>query len=89
MQANSYAEAAALRAEANSHGTVASRQLQIDVASFLAWADAAAQKDTRLTDFLESRFRTEFKPAFGAWLVSGSLEGAGIPDGTPFDLPEY
>jgi hypothetical protein len=89
VQANSYAEAAALRAEANSHGTVASRQIQIDVATFLAWADAAAQSDTRLTDFLESRFRAEFKPAFEAWMLSGSLDGEGIPEGTPFEMPEY
>jgi hypothetical protein len=88
-QANSYADAAALRGEANSHGTVASRQIQIDVATFLAWADAAAQKDTRLTDFLEARFREEFKPAFRAWRLSGSLDGEGIPDGTPFEMPEY
>jgi len=89
VQANSYAEAAALRAEANSHGTVASRQVQIDVASFIAWADAAAQKDTRLTDFLEARFRAEFKPAFEAWMLSGSLDADGIPDGTPFEMPQY
>ena len=89
VQANSYAASAALRAEANSHGAVASRQLQIDVATYLAWADAAAKGDTRLADFLEARFRTEFKPAFAAWKASGSLDGAGIPNGTPFDLAEY
>lgn len=89
VQADSYAASAALRAEANSHGAVASRQLQIDVATYLAWADAAAKGDTRLADFLEARFRTEFKPAFGAWKSSGSLDGAGIPQGTPFDRAEY
>jgi hypothetical protein len=35
-QANSYAESAALRASAGRHGTIASRQIQIDVASFIA-----------------------------------------------------
>jgi hypothetical protein len=89
VQANSYAEAAALRAEANSHGTVASRQIQIDVATFLAWADAAAQDDTRLAEFIETRFRAEFRPAFATWRSSGTLDGAGLPAGTPFDLPDY
>lgn len=88
-QANAYAKSAALRAEGNSHGTVASRQIQVDVATFLAWADAAAVNDERLADFIETRFRTEFKPAFEAWRTSGSLDGAGLPLGTPFDLPEY
>ena len=88
-QANSYAEAAALRAEGGSHGTVASRQIQIDVATFLAWADAAEQRDTRLADFIKTQFRAEFKPAFDAWLASGSLDAAGLPAGTPFAQPEY
>ena len=89
VQANSYAEAAALRAEGGTHGTAASRQIQIDVATFLAWADAAERSDTRLAEFIKGRFRPEFKPAFDAWLASGSVDAAGLPAGTPFALPEY
>lgn len=89
VQANSYAESAALRAEAGRHGTVASRQIQIDVATFIAWADAAEQDDTRLADFIDDRFRAEFKPAFDAWLNSGPPDSTGLPAGTPFERPEY
>jgi hypothetical protein len=31
--------------------------------------------------------REEFKPAFDAWLAAAPL--GSIPDGTPFELPEY
>ena len=89
VQANSYAEAAALRAEGGAHGTAASRQIQIDVATFLAWADAAERSDTRLAEFIKTRFRAEFKPAFDAWLASGSVDAVGLPPGTPFALPDY
>lgn len=88
-QANSYAEAAALRASANSQGTVASRQIQIDVATYLAWADAVQADDSRLAEFIRARFRAEFKPAFDAWLDGAPLDDAGLPAGTPFEQPEY
>ena len=89
VQANSYAESAALRAESGRNGTVASRQIQIDVATFLAWADARAQDDTRLATFIQQRFRPEFKPAFDAWLAGATPDSIGLPSGTPFDQPEY
>ena len=88
-QADSYARSAALRAESGRHGTAASRQIQIDVATFLAWADAKAQRDTRLAGFIEQRFRAEFKPPFKAWLTGSPADASGLPSGTPFDQPEY
>jgi hypothetical protein len=87
-QANSYASSAALRAESVRHGSIASRQIQVDVATFVAWSNAKAGGDTKLTTFYENRFRDEFKPAFAAWLT-GPLGPSGLPVGTPFDLPEY
>jgi hypothetical protein len=87
-QANSYASSAALRAESVRHGSIASRQIQVDVATFVAWSNAKAGGDTKLTTFYENRFRAEFKPAFAAWLT-GPLGPSGLPVGTPFDLPEY
>jgi hypothetical protein len=88
-QADGYAQSAALRAEAGGHSNAASRQIQIDVTTFLAWSQAAAQDDQRLADFLRSRFRPEFVPAFDAWLNGGSRDAQGLPAGTPFDRPEY
>lgn len=88
-QANAYAESAAFRAAAGRQGTVASRQIQIDVSTFLSWSQAKAVGDDRLATFLESRFRAEFKPAFQAWLAETTLDAQSLPVGTPFDRPEY
>lgn len=88
-QANNYAESAALRAESGRHGTIASRQIQIDVQTFIAWVDAAAQDDQRLADFYVERFRPEFLPAFTAWRLQPGVGSEGLPEGTPFDQPEY
>jgi hypothetical protein len=88
VQANSYASSAALRAESVRHGSIASRQIQVDVATFIAWSNAKAADDTKLTIFYENRFRAEFKPAFAAWLAA-PLGPSGLPVGTPFDLAEY
>jgi hypothetical protein len=88
VQAESYAASAAARAESVRHGSIASRQIQVDVATFVAWSTAKAGGDQKLTIFFERRFRPEFKPAFDAWLT-GQLGPSGLPVGTPFDLPEY
>lgn len=89
QQADAYAESAALRASASRQGTVASRNIQVDVSTFLAWAAAKSDGDDRLAAFLESRFRTEFKAPFAAWLKNATPDDQGIPAGTPFDRPEY
>ncbi len=88
-QANSYALSASLRSESARHGAVATRQIQIDVATFIAWSSAKAQRDSQLADFLETRFRAEFKPAFAAWLAERPAGSTELPPGTPFDLPTY
>lgn len=88
VQADSYAESAAARAESVRHGAIASRQIQVDVATFIAWSTATADGNTKLTTFFEGRFRAEFRPAFDAWLA-GPLGPSGLPIGTPFDFPQY
>jgi hypothetical protein len=88
VQANSYASSAAARSESVRHGSIASRQIQVDVATFVAWSSAKADSKTQLTTFFERRFRAEFKPAFDVWLT-GALGPSGLPLGTPFDFPEY
>lgn len=88
-QANSYAGSANLRAEAGRHGTAASRQIQIDVATFLAWTEATEAANESLAGFVEQRFRPEFKVAFDTWLAKGTSDAAGLPPGTPFDEADY
>src|SRR3954451_2133388 len=68
LQANSYAGSGAARSESVRHGSIASRQIQVDVATFVAWSNAKAAGDVKLTIFYENRFRAQFKPAFDVWL---------------------
>ncbi|MFN8620188.1 MAG: hypothetical protein U0869_05515 [Chloroflexota bacterium] len=87
-QANAYAESAALRAAAGQHGTAASRQIQIDVSTFLGWSEAVAAGDAARATFIRERMRTEFQPAFDAWLATAP-DPATPPKDTPFTRPEY
>ena len=63
-------------------------QTQIDVATFIAWADADQTGDQQLADFYVDRFRDEFKPAFEAWLATNPLTDPDAP-ATPFAMPDY
>ena len=81
VQANT-SRSASIRAE-----NLAAQQVSIDVNLFTDWVAAKAADDDRLAVFLASRFREEFRPAFDAWLEQPRIDG--IPEGTPFDRPEY
>ena len=76
------------RFEANRASDLANAQTQVDVATFIQWVDAYAQKEAELTSFYRARFRDEFKPAFDAWVATKPLQTAGAPP-TPFAMPEY
>jgi hypothetical protein len=67
---------------------LATSQTQVDIATFVAWADAYAQDDTELAAFYRDRFRPEFVPAFDAWVATRPLQTEGAPP-TPFAMPEY
>lgn len=104
VQANSYASAGAARAEASRMTTIAGQQRTIDVVSFTAWLNAlnaeiiddpasrpagGYQPDpNKVSGFLFTRFRPEFRPAVDAWLATQPLINPAAP-ATPFDLPEY
>lgn len=86
-QAENYTQASATRTESVRSSTEANRQVLIDVGTFLNWMDAQQTGDTALADDIHDRMREEFLPAFDAWLATGPA--GTIPDGTPFELPEY
>ena len=86
-QAESYTRASATRTESVRNSTLANRQILIDVDTFLNWLDAEQSGDYDLADDIHARMREEFLPAFNAWLASA--RAGSIPDGTPFELPEY
>jgi hypothetical protein len=87
-QAKAAAAASATRFQAARAADLANAQTQVDVATFVAWADAYAHDDQQLIDFYQARFRAEFKLAVDAWLATRPLQNADAPL-TPFVMPEY
>jgi hypothetical protein len=88
VQAQATSAATAARISENRAAALASRQVQIDVATFIQWLDATQKHDQKLAGFYEARFRDEFKPAFAAWLATKPLENTAAPP-TPFAMPQY
>jgi hypothetical protein len=78
----------AIRIEASRAQGLAEAQSQIDVATFIAWADADQRGERDLAQFYVDRFREEFQPAFDAWLATKPLTNADAPP-TPFPMQEY
>jgi hypothetical protein len=77
-----------LRIEAARAQGLAEAETQVDVATFIQWANAYATGDARLQDFYEQRFRPEFQVAFDAWLATKPFDNADAPL-TPFKMEEY
>jgi hypothetical protein len=87
-QALGTSHATAARIAVNRHSALASRQVQIDIATFIQWVDAYEGHRTELADFYRARFRNEFKPAFAAWLATRPFANKAAPP-TPFAMPQY
>ncbi len=85
---SSYSQENTLFQASNRAEMRADTDLQIDVAVFLEWIDATAEKNDRLATFYEDRFREEFKPAFEEWIASRPLENPDAAN-TPFRLESY
>jgi hypothetical protein len=78
----------AIRIEASRAQGLAEAQTQVDVATFIAWADADQRGDRALARFYIDRFRDEFLVAFDAWLATDPLTDTDAPP-TPFAMDEY
>jgi hypothetical protein len=87
-QAKLASSTSAIRIEAARAQGLGQAQTQIDVATFIAWADADRRGETELADFYVDRFRAEFQPAFEAWLATQPFEDPSAPP-TPFAMDDY
>ena len=87
-QAKAASRTNAIRIDAARAQGLAQAQTQVDVATFIAWADADRRGDRKLADFYVERFRAEFKPAFDAWMATNPIQNAAAPP-TPFAMDEY
>jgi hypothetical protein len=83
-----YAQAASQRVNAEELDTQAGQERLYDMTTFNAWMAARASKNEELTDFLERRFRPEYRVAFQAWLKLDPFHNAQAPSG-PIFMPEY
>jgi hypothetical protein len=87
-QAKAASRTNAIRIDAARAQGLAEAQSQVDVATFIAWADADRRGEDDLADFYVDRFRPEFTPAFDAWIATRPLENPDAPP-TPFAMDEY
>ena len=87
-QAKAASRTGAIRIDAARSSSLAEAQTQIDVATFIAWADANQRGEKGLADFYRDRFRPEFERAFSAWLATEPLTNKAAPK-TPFAMPDY
>jgi hypothetical protein len=87
-QSQGYSRATASRIAVNRAAALANRQVQIDVATFIAWIDARQEQRPALAAFYRDRFRDEFEPAFSAWLATKPFTNDAAPK-TPFAMPRY
>ena len=93
VQSDATSRSAILRNEAARATTEAGRTEVLDNTMWLAWLDAVADGDVQRATFLRERFSPQLSAAVLSWAgTSGAtLETARdrIPDGTPFDQPDY
>jgi hypothetical protein len=79
--------AAVTRFAAQRAANAADRQQLNDLQVFATWFAAEVGGSSAVADATRARFRSEFVPAFDAWL--GNASGPDLPAGSPFDRPEY
>jgi hypothetical protein len=87
-QATATSTTNAIRIQAARAASLAEAEAQVDVATFIAWADADRRGDKELAAFYVDRFRPEFEPAFDAWIATRPLVNPNAPP-TPFAMDEY
>ena len=87
-QAKAAGRTSAIRISAAREASLASAQTQVDVATFIAWADAEGRGEAELQEFYVDRFRPEFKTAFDAWVATDPFVDSSAPE-TPFAMKEY
>ncbi|MET0829851.1 MAG: hypothetical protein ABWX65_06155 [Mycetocola sp.] len=87
-QAQATSRTNAIRIDAARASSLGEAQTEIDVATFIAWADADQGGDPALAAFYLDRFRPEFSVAFDAWIATRPFTNSNAPE-TPFAMPEY
>ncbi|HET7338707.1 MAG TPA: hypothetical protein VFK22_04110 [Candidatus Dormibacteraeota bacterium] len=88
QSAISYGTAQSLRSQSQSASTLAGQQMLYDATTFSTWLLAADSGNQQLMEFIERRFRPEFKVAFDAWIATDPQHNPAAAPG-PSAMPEY
>jgi len=87
-RAEQYAKASRLRVTAEGLATLAGQERIYDSDTFNSWLTAKLDGKEKAAEFFERRFRSEYRPAFAAWLGTDPFNNAQAPAG-PIFMPEY
>lgn len=77
------------RLDAARESAIADRQVNSDVLLFTTWVGAEMSGQEQFADEVALRFLPHFVAAFDAWLALPVGQDGHLPDGSPFDRPEY
>jgi hypothetical protein len=87
-QAADSTKATAAHIESSQASTRAGQLTQVDIATFFQWVDADVADNRALARFYRRRFRTEFRPAFAAWIATSPRTNPTAPL-SPFATRQY
>jgi hypothetical protein len=87
-RAQQYANASRLRVTAEGLATLAGQERIYDSDTFNSWLAAKLDGKEKEAEFLERRFRGEYRQAFTAWLKTDPFNNAQAPAG-PIFMSEY
>jgi hypothetical protein len=87
-RAEQYAEASRLRVAAEGLATLAGQERIYDSDTFNSWLAAKLDGKAEAAEFLERRFRGEYRPAFTAWMKTDPFNNPQAPPG-PIFMPDY
>jgi hypothetical protein len=87
-RAEQYANASRLRVTAEGLATLAGQERIYDSDTFNSWLGAKLDGKEKEAEFLERRFRDEYRRAFAAWMKTDPFNNTQAPPG-PIFMPEY
>ena len=88
LQSRRYAQASSARAEANRATVAADQDRTQDLLNFNRWLEVSTEGNQPLADLYRRRFRSEFQPAFLAWLDQDPLHNINAV-ASPLYMPQY
>jgi hypothetical protein len=87
-RAEDYSKASRLRVTAEGLATLAGQERIYDSDTFNSWLAARLGGKEKEAEFLEHRFRDEYRPAFAAWMNTNPFSNSQAPAG-PIFMSEY